>query len=142
MYSQEERGDSGCVLVVDGAAEIRKAIGFHLTTAGYQVIEATDGVNASNVLQAGDKPLMVDAILCDVRMPMIYGVQAIEYFLRHYPAVPVVALTTYKDIELAVSLMRQGVADFLVKPVLEEELRMVVKMAVEQHRTATDRVAT
>src|SRR5256885_12823439 len=37
---------------------------------------------------------------------------------------PVVALTAYPDVELAVSLMRQGVVDFLVKPVLHEELRL------------------
>ncbi len=48
-------------------------------------------------------------------------------------------LTAYPDVELAVSLMRQGVMDFLVKPVLQQELLSVVKRAVEQNAARGDR---
>jgi two-component system chemotaxis response regulator CheY len=54
----------------------------------------------------------------------------------------VVVLTAYPDVELAVSLMRQGVLDFLVKPVLQDELLTVVKRAVDQNAMRKDPVTS
>jgi len=68
-------------------------------------------------------------------MPKINGIETVSsYFRTHYPAIPVVVLTGYPDVELAVCLMKRGVLDYLVKPVPMEELMTVIKEAVEQHR--------
>jgi two-component system chemotaxis response regulator CheY len=75
-------------------------------------------------------------------MPQINGAEAIAYFRREYPSVPVVVLTAYPDVESAVLLMRQGVLDFLVKPVLQDELLTVVKRAVAQNAMRKDPVAS
>ena len=120
------------VLVVDDIASVRKSISMALAQAGYDVVEAESGEHAIKLAQDVSNPLTVDVILCDIRMPPVSGVETIAFFRREYPTIPVVALTAYPDVELAVSLMRQGVFDFLVKPVLQEELRTVVKRAVEQ----------
>ena len=127
-----ESGQLGRVLVVDDVAVVRKAIRTTLTNAGYEVMEAEDGEQAIRILQGLADPIPVDAILSDLRMPQLNGAELITYFRRQYPAIPVVALTAYTDIELAVSLMRQGVMDFLVKPVLQDEILSVVRRAVEQ----------
>ena len=76
---------------------------------------------------------MVDTILCDIRMPKINGDEAIVYFRGHFPSVPIVVMTGYPDVELAVSLMRKGVRDYLVKPVSKDELLSVMKKSVERH---------
>ena len=125
-------GKLGRVLVVDDVALVRKSIRTTLANAGYEVLEAEDGEQAIRILQAAESPLPVDAILSDLRMPQLNGVELIAHFRSHYPAIPVVALTAYPDVELAVSLMRQGVMDFLVKPVLQDELLTVIKRAVNQ----------
>ena len=126
-------GRLGRVLVVDDEMQVRKPIHLNLTRAGYEVVEAEDGEQAIQALNSGDNPLMVDAVLCDIRMPKINGSEAIAYFRTQYPGVPVVVMTGYPDVELAVSLMRQGVLDYLVKPVSREELLTVVRKAVDQH---------
>ena len=131
-------GKMGRVLVVDDVAVVRKSIRMTLTNTGYDVVEAEDGEHAMATLQAMESCPPVDAILCDLRMPQINGAELIACFRRRYPAIPVVALIAYPDVELAVSLMRQGVMDFLVKPVLQDELLSVVKRAVEQNAAPND----
>jgi len=135
-------GRQGRVLVVDDVAIVRKSISLTLNTAGYDVVTAEDGEQAIKLLQEPDGPPTVDAILCDLRMPKINGAEAVAYFRREYPSVPVVVLTAYPDVESAVSLMRQGVLDFLVKPVLQDELLTVVKRAVGQNAMRKDPVAS
>jgi two-component system chemotaxis response regulator CheY len=135
-------GRQGRILVVDDVAAVRRSIGLTLTSAGYEVIMAEDGEKAIKLLGESEWSPAVDAILCDLRMPQINGVEAISYFRREYPNVPVVVLTAYPDVELAVFVMRQGVLDFLVKPVLQDELLTVVKRAVAQNAMRKDPVAS
>ena len=125
-------GKLGRVLVVDDVVVVRKSIRTTLANAGYDVVEAENDEQAITIMRGMTDLLPVDAILSDLRMPQTNGAELISYFRRQCPAIPVVVLTAYPDVELAVSLMRQGVMDFLVKPVLPSELLAVVKRAVEQ----------
>jgi len=125
-------GKPARVLVVDDTAVVRQSVCMALAHAGYEAVGAESGEQAIKLAQDVRNPLAVDVILCDIRMSPGNEVEPITFFRQQYPMIPVVALTDYPDVELAVSLMRQGVVDFLVKPVLQEELLMVVKRAVEQ----------
>lgn len=131
-------GRQGRVLVVDDEEEVRKPIRLSLAKAGFEVVEAADGEQAIKALNDGDNPLMVDTILCDIRMPKINGTEAIAYFRSQYPNVPVVVLTGYPDVDLAVSLMKRGVLDYLVKPVSKDELLSVIRKSVDQHVILND----
>jgi len=122
---------NGRVLVVDDEADVRKLVRLSLTKAGYNVLEAEDGEKAIQTLNTGDNRLMLDLIICDIRMPKINGVEAIAYFRKEYPRVPVIVLTGFPDTEMAMALIRQGVADYLVKPVEGEKLRSSVARAME-----------
>ncbi len=126
-------GRQGRVLVVDDEASVRKPICLSLKKAGFEVVEAEDGEQAIRKLNEGDNPLFVDAILCDIRMPRVNGTETITYFRHQYPSIPVVVLTGYPDVELATSLMKQGVLDYLIKPVTKDHLLAVVGKAVDQH---------
>ncbi len=119
------------ILVVDDEERVRKSIRRQLKGTRYEVIEAEDGERAIQVIDA-ENVLEVDAIICDVRMPKISGVEAIAYFRREYPGIPVVVLTGYPDVKLAVEFMREGVVDYLVKPVEKEKLIEVVTKAASQ----------
>ena len=132
----------GRVLVVDDETQVRRPISLILKRSGYEVVEAEDGQQAIHRLNEGDNPLMVDTILCDIRMPNINGTEAIAYFRSQYPGVPVVVMTGYPDVELAVALMKQGVHDYLVKPVSREELLTVVKRSVHDHEILKDQFTT
>ena len=128
------KGDSGIgwLLIVDDEEKVRKVARLTLTKAGYDVEEAEDGGKAIEVLNSGENPFMADVIICDIRMPRVNGTEAIEYFRAQYPSIPIIVQTGYPDLQLATSLLRQGVADYLVKPVDSEKLISAVAKAVEQ----------
>ena len=79
-------------------------------------------------------------IICDVRMPKINGVEAVAYFRRNYPAVPVIVLTGYPDVKLAVEFMKKGVVEYLVKPVEKEKLIESVITAASRHSLFSESV--
>lgn len=142
MFELRVNGRQGRVLVVDDEAGVRKPIRQHLVKAGYEVEEAEDGAMAIKRLNEGENPLMVDTILCDIRMPKMNGADAIAYFHSQHPCVPIVVLTGYPDIDLATSLLRQGVQDYLVKPVTMDRLLPVIKRAVDQHEILKNQFTT
>lgn len=123
----------GRVLVVDDEEHIRKLIRMTLTRAGYDVVEAEDGEKAIAAVKSADNPLMLDAIVCDIRMPKVNGIEAIAYFREQFPSVPVIVLTAYPDAESARKLFKQGVIEYLIKPVETDKLIGAVKKAVNDH---------
>mgnify|MGYP003407393657 FL=1 len=132
--STGEKASLGRVLVVDDEDSIRSLLRLMLTQAGYDVEEADDGGRAVEVLNSGDNPLMLDAIICDIRMPRINGVEAITYFRAQYPSLPVIVLTGYHDEPLASSLRRQGIVEFLEKPAEREQILASVAQAIAGRR--------
>lgn len=131
LHTKDTPG-KGRVLIVDDEESIRKALRLTLAKIGYDVVEADDGAKGIEVIGADDNPLMVDVIICDIRMPKINGLEAIAYFRQQYPSVPVLVLTGYPDIQLATDLLRQGVVDYLVKPVERDQLVACVERAMER----------
>ncbi len=123
---------NGRVLVVDDEPDIRKVVKMALTKAGYDVIEAEDGVKAIMTINEGDNPLLLDVIICDIRMPKINGVEAINYFKQLYPRVSIIVLTGFPDMEMALGFLKKGVVDYLVKPVEKEQLTNAVAKAIAQ----------
>lgn len=123
----------GRVLIVEDDETVRTPVSLILAKAGYEVVEAEGCDQAIGLLNEGDNPLAVDAILCDIRMPKKDGTVAIAYFRSQYPGIPVVVLSGYPDVQLAVSLLKQGVKDYLVKPVSRDALLEVIARAVNQH---------
>ena len=127
---------NGRVLVVDDEPSVRTIVRMVLEKAGYEVLEAENGETAIEVLNSGENRLVLDVVICDIRMPKINGVQAIEYFQREYPHVPIIVLTAYPETKMAVSFVRSGVADYLIKPVDAQKLRDAVAGAMERRQVA------
>ena len=127
---------NGRILVVDDEPSVRTVVRMTLEKAGYEVLEAENGEKAIEVINTGENRLVLDAVICDIRMPKINGVQAIDYFQREYPHVPVIVLTAYPETQMAVSFIRNGVADYLIKPVEAQKLQAAVAKAMEQRQVA------
>jgi len=127
---------NGRILVIDDESSVRTVVRMTLEKAGYDVLEAEDGEQAIEAINTGENRLVLDAVICDIRMPKINGIEAIDYFQREYPHVPLVILTGYPETEMAVSFLRKGVADYLVKPVDAERLREAVEKAMERRHVA------
>ena len=122
----------GRVLVVDDEPDIRKSVRLILTKAGYDVIEAEDGEKGIAAIKSGDNPLLLNAIVCDLQMPKVNGMEAISYFRAQFPSVPVIVLSGTGSIDKANTLFKQGVVEFLSKPIEPQELTAAVSKAVQQ----------
>jgi two-component system chemotaxis response regulator CheY len=131
LHTKDSPG-KGRILVVDDEKTIRDILHLTLAKAGYDVVEADDGAKAVEVLGQGDNPLMVDVITCDIRMPKVNGMEAIAFFRQQFPSIPVVVITGFPETDMAVSLMKQGVTDYVPKPVESQKLLAVVAKAMEQ----------
>jgi len=122
---------NGLVLVVDDEPDVRKVVRMTLEKGGYDVIEAEDGGIAMEKIKEGENPLVLDVIITDIRMPKINGVEAINYFQKEWPSVPLIVLTGFPDVDMATSMIKSGISDYLVKPVEAEKLRVAVAKAIE-----------
>jgi two-component system chemotaxis response regulator CheY len=120
------------VLIVDDEEDIRNIIRLQLSGTRYEVLEAEGAEQAIERLK--ENALTVDVIICDIRMPKISGVEAIDYFLKNFPSTPVLVLTGFPDLDPAVELMKKGVLDYLVKPVEKEKLIGAVDNATKQRK--------
>jgi two-component system chemotaxis response regulator CheY len=119
----------GNVLVVDDEADIRKMVKMTLTKAGYDVTDAEDGEKGIAAVKAGGFNL--STIICDLAMPKVSGMEAIAYFRSQYPSVPVIVLSGTGTVDKASALFKQGVVEFLAKPVEPDKLVAAVHKAVK-----------
>ena len=123
----------GRILVVDDEADVRKSVRLTLTKAGYEVVEAVDGEDAIKTIRSGDNPLMIDTIITDIHMPKVNGMEAVAFFRAQFPSVPVIVLTGQPDLAGAGDLYKQGVVEYLVKPVEPAKLTAAVHKAAKEH---------
>ncbi len=114
------------VLVVDDEPDIRWLLSKILTNDGFEVVLAEDGEGAVHRFQV-DMPC---AVLLDLRMPVLGGMEALERIRQLSPDVPVMILTGYGDVPTAVEAMRRGATDFLTKPFDAEGLLLAVRSAL------------
>ncbi len=124
----------GRVLIVDDEAELRKSTRLVLTKADYQVVEAEDGEQAIAAIRSGDNPLAVSAVICDLVMPKVNGMEAIAFFRSQFPGVPILVVTGHPNIDNMTELYKQGVVDYLVKPIAPEKLLAAVEKAVSKRK--------
>ncbi len=83
-------------------------------------------------VKSGENPFIVDVILTNIRMPKMNGLEAIQYFQQEFPHVSLIVLTGFPNIEMATSLMQQGIVTYLVKPVEKETLLAAVSKSMDQ----------
>ena len=100
------------VLVVEDDATLREALCDTLEFAGFSVLAADDGKQALERLRRE----RVGLVVSDVQMAAMDGHTLLRQIKSHWPELPVVLMTAYGSIERAVEAMRDGAADYLVKP--------------------------
>lgn len=118
------------VLVVDDMEPTRMIVKTALELAGYAVMGATSGEEAINYLEGHPDPFTVHAIVCDLKMPGIGGLNTIRYFRTHYPWINVLVLTAHPNMTIAYDLLRLGISGYLLKPITHARLREAVDRCV------------
>src|SRR5947199_10682450 len=118
---------SGDILLVDDDPDLLKLISLRLTSAGYRVRTADSGETALAALAVA-RP---SAVITDMRMPGIDGMQLFTAIHRQHPALPVIILTAHGTIPDAVSATQRGVFGFLTKPFDSQALLQKVAEAAK-----------
>jgi DNA-binding NtrC family response regulator len=118
------------ILIVDDEANMRRILSALLKGDGHAVTEA-DGVAAALAAVAASA---FDLVITDQKMKDGEGLQVLSGCQDADPALPVVMLTAFTTVELAIDALRLGAFDFLTKPFSPDAVRAVVKRAVERTR--------
>lgn len=126
------------VLVVDDEETIRLALGRFLRTRGYDVRTAGSADEALALLRA--QP--VAAMLCDVRMPGMTGLELVPLALAIDADTAVVMLTAVNDAATATQVLARGAMDYLLKPIDLTDLQDALERALERRAHAMERQAT
>ena len=118
------------VLVVDDEPSMRELLVIMLTKEGYDVVTADSRASAAKALARGP----VDMVITDVRLPDGDGIEILRHVKAAAPETAVVVMTAYGSTESAVGAMKLGAHDYLTKPFDVEELKIVVRGALENVR--------
>ncbi len=113
------------ILVVDDEEKLRRVIELQLTAAGYDVDKAA---SAEEALKLAER---ADLVLTDLKLPGMDGLELLAAIRRQNMQAPVVVMTAFGTIEVAVQAMKTGAADFLLKPFSLDHLTAVVEKALE-----------
>jgi DNA-binding NtrC family response regulator len=119
---------SATVLVVDDDEAVLTVVSALLEQQGMRALRADGASAALGLLARG----AVDVVIADLRMPEMDGMDLLDAVARRLPGIPVVMLTAWGTVPLAVEAMRRGAADFVLKPFDREELCFVVGKALAQ----------
>ena len=115
------------ILIVDDDPGHRGMLTTLLADWGFRVEAAADGETAV----ARCREQAFDLILMDVRMAGISGIEALREIKAYNPAIPILIMTAYSDVETAVEAIKAGAYDYLTKPLDFEDLRLTMERALD-----------
>lgn len=124
----------GNILVVDDEKSMREILQIFLKNEGYHVSAATNGETA---IEAVKKDIF-DLIITDMKMPKVGGLELLRTVKQITPHTLVVLITAFGTTDSAVEAMKHGAYDYIQKPFQMDNIRLVVKNALEKHKLQKD----
>jgi len=119
---------NGRILIVDDDQSMCDLLEADLSRRGFQISCFTSADEALHALQEKE----FDAVLTDLQMPVMDGLDLCNRIVLNRPDVPVIVITAFGSMETAVKAMRAGAYDFVTKPVEMDILALVLERAVKQ----------
>jgi two-component system, NtrC family, response regulator HydG len=116
------------VLVVDDDPSFNELVSNYLTREGFQVISVHSSKRALETLAHQH----IDLVLADYKLPEMDGLALIEKIKTLFPSMPVVLITNYADIRVAVNSIKLGAFEFVSKPVIPDELLKIINQALSK----------
>jgi len=115
------------ILIVDDEEEARHGLSKLLTTKGYSVLTASNGIEALEVL----RKQAASIIITDIKMPEMDGLTFLREIKKLIPNVKVVIITGYGEVETYLEAMNLGAIEFLHKPIRFEDLIKVIRKVID-----------
>ncbi|MEZ4900970.1 MAG: sigma-54 dependent transcriptional regulator [Spirosomataceae bacterium] len=116
------------ILVIDDDTDICLLLRRFLSKNGYDIAIAHSGTEGVATLEVF-KP---DLVLTDFRLGDMDGVQILSHIKEKFSHVPVLIITGYSDIKIAIEVMKQGAYDYITKPLFPDEILLTIKKALSQ----------
>ncbi|MCF8083014.1 MAG: sigma-54 dependent transcriptional regulator [Deltaproteobacteria bacterium] len=118
------------ILIVDDEKNYLVVLEALLTGEGYEIITAQTGMAALDTVREAD----VDLVITDMKMPGMNGMALLEECKQIKPDLPVIMMTAFGTIEMAVEAMKKHAYDYIQKPFENEQLKLTVQKALENYR--------
>jgi len=118
------------ILVVDDEKNYLVVLEALLSAEGYEVITVDNAPDALKHITESD----VDLVITDMKMPGMDGMQLLKESKRINHDLPVIMMTAYGTIEMAVEAMKSQAYDYITKPFQNEELKLTIKKALDNYR--------
>ena len=115
------------ILIIDDDRDICLLLKRFLTRHNYDVIEAYSGKKALEMLEETEPAL----VMCDFRLEDMDGNTLLAKIKERYYHLPVIIMTGYSDIKIAVEVMKMGAFDYITKPLFPDEILVTIKKALE-----------
>ena len=125
------------ILIVDDEPDICRALEFLITKEGYDVSSVNSGEDAIEKI----KQVSFDVIVTDIKMGKVDGLGVLEKAKEISADTAVIMMTAFASIESAVEAMKRGAADYIVKPFLNEEIKLTIRRLLEQKKLITENIA-
>jgi DNA-binding NtrC family response regulator len=122
------------ILLVDDDPLILRSLAVVLEREGYAVTRAPGGAAAVAEL----KDNVFDAVVTDFNMPEVDGMQILREVKARKPDCAVIMITGYGTVEQAVEAIKLGAYDYICKPIIDDEMKVVIARAVEQKRLRSE----
>ncbi|AWO00276.1 response regulator [Chitinophaga alhagiae] len=116
------------ILIIDDEKSIRKTLSEILTYEGYKVDEAADGAEGFKMYQGK----AYDAVLCDIKMPKMDGLEFLEKAKEVNPDVPIIMVSGHGNIDTAVEAVKKGAYDYISKPPDLNRLLITLRNALDK----------
>jgi len=124
------------ILIVDDEPSIRKVLSAQLRRLDHEVETADDGAAAIARLQ--EEPF--HAVVSDLRMPNVDGLQLLRWCTEHQPGLPVILITAHGTVDTAVEALKQGAFDYVSKPFDQADLQRILAHALATEAANTHRL--
>jgi len=124
------KSSKGSILVIDDEKHLLEVIKLGLEDEGYSVDGFYDPIKAVEKFDEKD----YDAIISDIRMPGMSGIEVLKYCKESNPRVVVILITAYSSVESAIESMKAGASDYITKPFRMAELILRLREALKMVR--------
>ncbi|MCD4715313.1 MAG: sigma-54 dependent transcriptional regulator [Desulfobacterales bacterium] len=118
------------ILIVDDEKNYLVVLEALLGTEGYEIVTTDNAREAVRSVRESD----LDLVITDMKMPGMSGMELLEKCKKIRPELPVIMMTAYGTIEMAVEAMKKKAYDYITKPFNNEELKLIIKKALENYR--------
>ncbi len=124
------------ILIVDDEPLIRRSLSEFLSLEGYTAGSTSNGVQALELL----KTYAADIVISDIKMPEMDGVELLRNIKKSHPNIQVILVTGYASIKSAVDAMKEGAYDYIIKPIIDNEIKIIIERIINQKQILKENI--